>query len=443
MPWPFAKKPIQTETKTSVSEVQMMHPDGHDYALNDWRAYAKEGYKQNPTVYRCISLIAKNAASVRPYLKRGEEYIEDHPLLDLLQRPNPITGGQEFREEAYSWALLTGNIFCDRSIVGGRVAEMHHWQPYGMKIHRSKANIQIPHSYEAENKRTWEVDAVSGASDMMHLGLYNPDPNAGFMGLSPLAAAASSADQLNAGNEWRYNLYKNDCRPSGLLSTEQPVTSSQRKELGKDMDSRSGAKNAGRWMILGGGLKYQQLSQSAKDVDWLNGSKFSKQEIAEVFGVPTQLLGIEGSQTYANFEEARYALYLLTVMPLVDLYFDELNRWLTPLYGEDLKICYDKSSIDALEYVRQRKTETMLNSSVLTINEKRELLGLPPRGEAEADQLFIDPNMLPLGFEAFNSEEQAAQDAAKAFVRMGMKRSEAEVKAWEVFNGQCHHERKH
>jgi phage portal protein BeeE len=168
MPWPFAKKPIQTETKTSVSEVQMMHPDGHDYALNDWRAYAKEGYKQNPTVYRCISLIAKNAASVRPYLKRGEEYIEDHPLLDLLQRPNPITGGQEFREEAYSWALLTGNIFCDRSIVGGRVAELHHWQPYGMKIHRSKANIQIPHSYEAENKRTWEVDAVSGASDMMH-----------------------------------------------------------------------------------------------------------------------------------------------------------------------------------------------------------------------------------------------------------------------------------
>jgi phage portal protein BeeE len=175
----------------------------------------------------------------------------------------------------------------------------------------------------------------------------------------------------------------------------------------------------------------------------LNGSKFSKQEIAEVFGVPTQLLGIEGSQTYANFEEARYALYLLTVMPLVDLYFDELNRWLTPLYGEDLKICYDKSSIDALDYVRQRKTESMLNSTVLTINEKRELLGLPPRGEAEADQLFIDPNMLPLGFEAFNSEEQAAQDAAKAFVRMGMKRSEAEVKAWEVFNGQCHHEHKH
>ena len=86
--------------------------------------------------------------------------------------------------------------------------------------------------------------------------------------------------------------------------------------------------------------------------------------------MPTQLLGIEGSQTYANFEEARYALYLLTVLPLVDLYFDELNRWLVPLFGEDLKICYDKSSIDALDFVRQRKTESMLNSTAA--NNQRE-----------------------------------------------------------------------
>ena len=94
-----------------------------------------------------------------------------------------------------------------------------------------------------------------------------------------------------------------------------------------------------------------------------------------------------------------------------------------PLFGEDLKICYDKSSIDALDFVRQRKTESMLNSTVLTINEKRELLGLAPREEAEADQLYVDPSLLPMGFEAFTQEEQAASDAAKAFMRMGMKRS--------------------
>ena len=48
-----------------------------------------------------------------------------------------------------------------------------------------------------------------------------------------------------------------------------------------------------------------------------------------------------------------------------------------------------------------------------------------------------------MGFESFTQEEQAASDAAKAFMRMGMKRSEAEVKAWGVFQGQCQHDHKH
>lgn len=443
MVWPFSKKTV--ETKASISEAQILHPEGHDYAMQDWKAYAKEGFGQNPTIYRCIDLIATNAASVRPYVKVGGDYVDNHPLLDLLKRPNPVTGGQEFRTEAYAWAMLTGNIFTEKKVFPDRVSEMHNWQPFMMSIDRSKTNVQIPLRYwAAKNQpgaRSWDVDPNSGESEMMHLALFNPSPNAGFMGQSPLAAAASSGDQLNAANKWRYNMFKNDCRPSGILSTEQAVTSGQRKELNKDMEDNSGWKKAGRFLVLGGGLKYQQLSSTPKDVDWLQGSKFNKQEIAEVFGVPTQLLGIEGSQTFANFEEARYAFYLMTVLPLVDLYFDELNRWLAPFYGENVEICYNKSSIDALDYMRRQTVEMKLNSKVLSVNEKREVLGLPPRDEEEADQIFIDPNLLPLGFGFdFTPEEVEAQKAARAYMAQGMEKETAERKAYEEFlRGDCHH----
>lgn len=448
MKWPFSfkSKPSPVESKSSISEVQILQPSGHDYAMQNWRAYAKEGYAQNPTIFRCIDLVAKNAASIRPKIKVNGEYLEQHPLLDLLNRPNPITGGQEFRIEAYSWAMLTGNIFTERSVIGGAPRELYHWQPFMMSIDRSKSNIQIPLRYWASKNqsgaRKWDVDPISGDSDMMHLAMFNPSPEAGFMGQSPLAGAASAGDQMNASSKWRFNSLKNDMRPAGILATEQPVTSAQRKELTKDMEQNSGWKKAGKFLLLGGGLKFSQLSLSPKDSDWLNGTKLNKQEICEVFGVPTQLIGVESAQTYANFEQARYAFYINTILPLVDLYFGELNRWLVPVFGENIEICYDKSEIDALDYARQEKTKAILNSDVATYNEKREVLGLPPRDEEEADQIFVDPNKLPAGFDVFTEDEMEATQAAKVYQRMGMSKDEAQTKAMDEFYAKkegCNH----
>lgn len=444
MVWPFKKQPAPVEQKASVSEVQMLNPQGHDWAMTEWRNYAKEGYGQNPTIYRCIDLVATNAASVKPRVKVNGEYVTEHPLLTLMKRPNPITGGQEFRTEAYAWAMLTGNIFTDRMIVGSQVREMYNWQPYQFSIDRSTINVQIPLRYWAnknsDNARSWDVDPVTGQSDLMHLALFNPKPNAGFMGMAPLEAAANAGDQLNAAAKWRHNSLKNDCRPS-LAIIAKKANPQQIKEIRKEMrEEKAGYKNAGETLLLGGETEVKTISQNAKDAEWINGTKLNKQEVAEVFGVPSQLLGIEGSQTYANYAEARYAFYIQTVLPLVDLYYDELNRWLQPIYGENVEICYDKSSIDALDYERQAKIDAVLASPVATINEKRELLGLEPLSELDAETVFIDPNLLPIGMDFFTPEEAAAGDMAKAMIKMGYSRQEAESKSMEHFNSKCRHD---
>jgi HK97 family phage portal protein len=198
-------------------------------------------------------------------------------------------------------------------------------------------------------------------------------------------------------------------------------------------EGQQGTENARDIMLLGGGLKWQQMAMSPQDMDWLQGTKMLAQEIASVFRVPTQLLGIEGSQTYANYEEAKLAFWLQAVLPKLDLYVNELNRWLAPEFGDNVKICYNKESIEALEPLRREKRRELLETSVLTINEKRELLSYEEMDEDEASTLFIQPNDIPLGADFLDEEDQTLQQAAKALMKLeGLDYKDAYQRAFEL-----------
>ena len=77
----------------------------------DYAAFAREGFMGNAIVYRCVRMTAETAASVPLLLYRGEEEIPDHPLLDLINRPNPIQVGPEFLEALFGHLLVAGNSY--------------------------------------------------------------------------------------------------------------------------------------------------------------------------------------------------------------------------------------------------------------------------------------------------------------------------------------------
>ena len=137
-------------------------------------------------------------------------------------------------------------------------------------------------------------------------------------------------------------------------------------------------------------------------------------------------------------EQAVIHLYNQTVLPLLDLYFSELTRWFAHYYA-GIEVCYNRDTIKALEPARQEALRAKLDSPVVTINEKREMLGLEPINETDADTVFIDPNKLPIGMDVFTPDEMVAQEAAKSMMRMGVPRGEAEIKALKMFSEeQCH-----
>lgn len=434
MIWPFKKHSI--ETKASVGQSHFVLSGQHEYAMKDWRAYAEEGYGSNPTIYRCVSLIAQNFAKVPLYVKNDkDEILWDHPIQALLDRPNPDEGGVEFRTAAASWYLLTGNAFTEL-LKEGDTAQLWHFQPYDMSILGHGA---MPAAYKfmkgRKEERVWEVDPTTGDSEMLHWRTFTPSPGTPRFGQSPLSAGARAGDSYNAATEWRHNALKNGGSVKGLLSIPG-IDPKQRDQLQNVIkDSFSGARNADRLGVLNAEAKWQALGMNMKDADWLAGSKLNAQEIASVYGVPTQMLGIEGSQTFANYEQARMSFWVDTVIPILDLYVSELTRFLAPHFGEkNLYIAYNDEDIEALEPMRQARRTELLATDVLTLNEKREIIGYEPVKEAEADQIFVDPNKIPLGFDVFSADEMQTEQLAKALIKAGLPREQAEQKAFEVIS---------
>jgi HK97 family phage portal protein len=140
----------------------------------------------------------------------------------------------------------------------------------------------------------------------------------------------------------------------------------------------SGYNNAGRPMLLEGGLDWKEMSISPKDMDFLQSKHTSAREIALAFGVPPQLLGIPGDNTYSNLAEARLALWEHTILPMLDDLADALNRWLVPQFkrSENLFVTYDKENIAALSLRTDALWSRLDAASFLSDAEKRKLAGI-------------------------------------------------------------------
>jgi len=351
---------------------------------------AAEGYQKNAVAFRCISLVSQNAAAVPWQLFDGEgasrRRVEAHPLLELLKKPNPMQGGAELFAALFSSYLIAGNSYLEAAGPKGD-APLELWQlrPDRMKIIPGGSGIPSGYRYTVNGASVdYRADPLTGAADILHLKSFHPLDD--WYGMSPLEAAAFSIDQHNEAAAWNAALLQSSGRPSGALvyKPQHPdavdtLTAEQREALKEEIAQYfSGPANAGRPIVLEGGLDWRDMSLSPKDMDWLAGKDVSAREIALAFHVPPQLVGIEGSLTFANFEQARLALFDDAVLPLLDRTKDALNNWLAPRFGTQLTLEYDTDAIEALAPRRAAVWSRISGASFMTLNEKRRALGLTP-----------------------------------------------------------------
>jgi HK97 family phage portal protein len=369
---------------------------------------AREGYLRNAIVYRCVNEISKGASSVPFVLKSGDDALESHPVISLLDRPNPQQSYSEFFTALYGYLLLSGNAYILK-VAGARGVpkELHLLRPDRIEI-KGKGGSVFPEIYEyrvnGSLKASYEVDQDTGFSELKQVKLWHPMDD--YYGCSPLTAAAMEVDQHNSATKHNINLLENGARPSGAVvfkpqddaGYQMQLSDSQRQQLLTDLNTRfTGSKNAGRPMLLEGDFDWKEMGLSPKDMDFLNLKHMSATDIAMCFGVPSQLVGVPDAQTYSNVAEARLALYEETIIPYLRKVESDLNEWLVPQFNEDFKFEYDIDKIPALSERRRLIYENVIGAvdkGIMTRNEARELVGLNPM--EGADDLLVPANLFPL-----------------------------------------------
>ena len=176
----------------------------------------------------------------------------------------------------------------------------------------------------------------------------------------------------------------NAARPSGAIVYKgvdgQGVLSPEQYDrlVGEIEMNHQGARNAGRPMLLEGGLRWQALSLTPADMDFAGTRGAAAREIALAFGVPPMLLGIRGDATYANYQEANRAFFRLTVLPLATRVSASVAWWLSEHLGAEVELRPDPDRIPALAEERDQQWKRVGEALFLTDAEKRAMLGLPP-----------------------------------------------------------------
>ncbi|PJF08148.1 phage portal protein [Pseudorhodobacter sp. MZDSW-24AT] len=357
------------------------------WSPRDAASLTRTGFLANPVGFRAVKMVAEAAAALPLICQDAERRFESHPVLALIGRPNAAQGRAEFLEAVYGHFLLSGNAYLE-AVPGLELlpGELHVLRSDRMALVPGADGWPVAYDYTVGG-RTHRFDMRGAAKPICHLRAFHPQDD--HYGLSPMQAAAVAVDVHNAASAWSKALLDNAARPSGAIvykgvDGQGALSNDQYDRLVGEIEANhQGARNAGRPMLLEGGLDWKPMGFSPSDMEFQKTKEAAAREIAVAFGIPPMLLGIPGDATYANYQEANRAFYRLTVLPLAAKVMADVSHWLAGFVGEAVDLRVDLDQIPALAGERDQQWARVGAADFLTVAEKRRLLGLPALSDAE------------------------------------------------------------
>ncbi|WPX97727.1 phage portal protein [Candidatus Fokinia crypta] len=355
-----------------------------------YEEFAK-AYTENVIVHRAIKMIANTAASIPIKLyqssNKGDILLHTHPILELLKNPNSEQNGTDFLESLYTYRLISGNAFIlgkqgDDQYMNFQTLEL--LCPSVINVLAGKDGKRAGYRHTIGNSYSDYAISEDGMSDILHIKSFNPLSN--WYGLSSIESIAISVDQHNQASIWNQSLLQNGARPSAVLTLQNYVNQEEFERLQESIrNAFTSPDNAGRLLLLEGGLELKSLGFSPQDMDFLESKMCSAREIAIGLGVPPQLLGLPGENKYNNFEQARISFLEQTVIPLVQHTVHHLNKWLIRKTS-NFQLKHDATLLSAMADRVHSTWERLEKATFITVNEKRAMLGLEPIAEQEKNK---------------------------------------------------------
>jgi len=331
-----------------------------------YEAQVREAYMGNPVAQRAVRLVAESVAWAPLFASEGHER-----AARLV--PPPLL------ESVATQLLLHGNAFVQvMQDAEGLPAELFALRPERVTIEADASGWPQAYVYKVgEAKSRIAARDGLGRPGVVHLKAAHPLDD--HYGLGCLNAAAGAVAVHNAAAKWNKALLDNAARPSGALVYDPGdgagLSGEQFERLRAEMETQySGSGNAGRPMLLEGGLKWQAMSLTPADMDFVGLKSAAAREIALAFGVPPMLLGLPGDSTYANYKEANRALWRLTVLPMAERILSGISLALAA-WWPGARLQADADQISALAEDRERLWRQVSGADFLSDGEKREMLG--------------------------------------------------------------------
>jgi HK97 family phage portal protein len=332
------KLPIISSVSSMVNGSRHSLPNQRDDSN-----YFKE-YKN--WVFACINARAEELASMELYLenKKTDEEVRQHEILDLLNDVNPNSTRYELFFGTQAFLDLTGNAFwyLARDNEGkGKVKQIYLISPDKMNLVVDKDNQLSLIGYMYGKGK----EAVPfGVNEILHFKNFNP--SGGYpkphRGVGIVEASLWAIETDNEARNWNYSFFKNSARPDGILKTDQVLGEDEFKRLKEQWEqTQRGSGNNGKPAILEGGLSWQDISKTQKDMDFIAQRTFSRDEILSLFRVPKTVVGITDDVNRANAEASDYVFAKRTIKPLMERFVTILNEYLLPEYDTNLKFEFE------------------------------------------------------------------------------------------------------
>ncbi len=369
------------EKASAVGPLMAFHGTGRAvWSPRDYQSLTRIGYEQNVVGFRAVRMVAEAAAAIPLVLAEDGARMADHPVIRLLARPNPGQGGRSFLETVYGHLQLSGNAYVEGASHGpdGLPRELHCLRPDRMSVVPGPDGWPMAYEYTVARQKH-RFDMTGEADPILHLKSFHPLND--HYGMSPLEAAAASIDVHNAAARWSKALLDNAARPSGAIVFAGSdggghLSEEQYQRLTRELEeNHQGARNAGRPLLLEGGLDWKPMGYSPQEMDFLETKHAAAREIALAFGVPPMLLGLPGDNTYSNYQEANRAFYRQTVLPMVRKTTSALAGWLGAGARAGLALEPDQDAIPALSAERDALWQRVASATFLDDDEKRAAVG--------------------------------------------------------------------
>lgn len=414
-------------------------------------------YIETCPLYTALDLIGDNISTITPVLydTKTKEYITDHPLLDLLSKPNPFISSKLFLKDIVSSYILTGNAYIDAvGPINRDPLRLINFASESVNIEAAKDGFAGKYTYNSGNSNSLEFTRdeknkfVTKAQDneILQIRTYNPLYNSSNLkGLSKVSACQLELSQYLQASIHNNALLSNGARPSGLLTNNgESLNDEQQLEIMEYLQStKTGPTNAGKIMaIFGANVEWKQMSESIKDMDFVELKKQTTIAVYNALKIPLPMVSPD-HMSLANMDTAKLSFYDNCVLPLASEIFSSIGNFLLPRYGKsssNLKLTYDESAIGALRPRRIDNATRLSLTGILTTNELRSELGKEAAEGEGVDELYQPMNLVPVGTDIFTEDNRKVPRPRKHSLR-AVELEYAERKLREVRNskGDCYY----